>query len=73
MLDQTRRKSPAVADGRLFFKQADIRTADIERTFDAVLMMFAVLGYQLANADVLSALSTARRHLPSGRIFIFDV
>ena len=33
-------------------------------------MMFAILGYQLDNAEVLSALRTARRHLNSGGRFI---
>jgi hypothetical protein len=36
-------------------------------------MMFAVLGYQLTNADVLSALKTARGHLNPGGLLIFDV
>ena len=36
-------------------------------------MMFAVLGYQLENADVLSALRTARRHLRSSGLLVFDV
>ena len=41
--------------------------------FDAALMMFAVLGYQVENDDVLAALRTARRHLEPGGLFIFDV
>jgi hypothetical protein len=36
-------------------------------------MMFAVLGYQLENRDVLAALRTARKHLHAGGLFIFDV
>jgi len=69
------RKKPANAgtNVRLAFQQADIRMTDLRRNFDAVLMMFAVLGYQHENADVLSALRTARRHLCAGGIFIFDV
>ena len=43
------------------------------RQFDAALMMFAVLGYQVENRDVLAALKTARRHLEPGGLFIFDV
>ena len=74
MLAHARRKSvDAGINGRLVFQHGDIRAADLKRNFDAVLMMFAVLGYQLDNADVLSALRTARRHLRSGGIFIFDV
>ncbi len=74
MLAYARRKLvSAETDGKLVFQQGDVRAVDLRRSFDAVLMMFAVLGYQLDNAEVLSALRTARRHLRSGGIFIFDV
>src|SRR3989304_4338464 len=43
----------------LRWHQADIRDLSLGEKFDAVLMMFAVLGYQLENADVLGALRTA--------------
>jgi len=43
------------------------------QSFDASLMMFAVLGYQLENSDVVAALRSARRHLRPGGILIFDV
>jgi len=55
------------------FVLGDVRTIDLDRTFDAVLMMFAVLGYQPGNDDVAAALATVRRHLRSGGLFIFDV
>ena len=51
----------------------DIREVRLDRTFDAVLMMFAVLGYQHTNAEVLEALATARAHLEVGGLFAFDV
>jgi len=35
--------------------------------------MFAVLGYQLENVDVISSLKTANRHLRPGGLFLFDV
>jgi len=35
--------------------------------------MFAVLGYQLENKDVLAALQTARQHVRPGALFIYDV
>jgi SAM-dependent methyltransferase len=74
MLAHARKKSAnAGTNARIAFQQADIRMTDLSRNFDAALMMFAVLGYQHENADVLSALRTARRHLCSGGIFIFDV
>ncbi len=74
MLETARRKAVAAQiDGKLAFCQADIRSFQIEESFDAALMMFAVLGYQLANSDVLAALRTARKHLSMGGLFLFDV
>lgn len=57
----------------LAFHHSDIQQLNLQQEFDAALMMFAVLGYQLENADVLSALSTARRHLRVGGLLFFDV
>jgi hypothetical protein len=37
-----------------------------------VLMMFAVLGYQVGNADVNAALTTVRRHLRPNGLFFCD-
>ncbi len=74
MLAQARKKAaqslPAVRDA---FYQADIRSVDLERRFDAVLMMFAVLGYQLENADIMGVFRAARRHLNPGGLLLFDV
>jgi SAM-dependent methyltransferase len=67
MLQQARAKSP-----QALFLNADIRIVDLNRTFDAALMMFAVLGYQTEMADALAALKTARRHLNPGGLFLFD-
>ena len=57
----------------LRFHQADIRNVELGETFDAVLMLFAVLGYQTENDDVKSALQTARRHLRPDGLLVFDV
>ncbi|HEV7666697.1 MAG TPA: class I SAM-dependent methyltransferase [Chloroflexota bacterium] len=54
------------------FELGEIGTVDLSETFDAVLMMFAVLGYQVGNADVQSALRTARRHLHAGGLLFCD-
>jgi SAM-dependent methyltransferase len=63
----------ARAKGVAEFRAGDIRTLDLDRTFDAALMMFAVLGYQVQDEDVTAALKTVRRHLRSGGLFLFDV
>jgi SAM-dependent methyltransferase len=74
MLSQARQKAAAVASsGSLTFQCADVRELNLEKKFDAVLIMFAVLGYQLSNEDVIATLSTARRHLAPGGLLIFDV
>ena len=59
--------------GNLRFRQADIRDVNLGETFDAVLMMFAVLGYQIEDEDVKGALRAARSHLRSGGLLVFDV
>jgi SAM-dependent methyltransferase len=50
----------------------DIRSFRIEQRFDVALLMFAVLGYQLEDNDVLSTLRTARAHLRDHGLVIFD-
>lgn len=52
---------------------ADIREVGLGRSFDACILMFAVLGYQVENKDVVAVLDTARRHLQPGGLLIFDV
>jgi SAM-dependent methyltransferase len=51
----------------------DVRSVDLGRTFDAVICMFAVLGYQTTDADVADTLRTVRKHLVPGGPFVFDV
>ena len=54
------------------FHLAEIGTLDLGETFDAALLMFAVLGYQVGNADVQAALAAARRHLHSTGLLFAD-
>ncbi len=72
MLCHARLKSVALSKPPSFVA-GDVRSVHLDRTFDAVLMMFAVLGYQASNDDVLAALFTARQHLRPGGLFVFDV
>jgi SAM-dependent methyltransferase len=55
------------------FREGDARDLDLGVRFDAILMMFAVLGYLHTNADLTAALRTVRRHLVPGGHFVFDV
>jgi SAM-dependent methyltransferase len=73
MLTQAHAKAAAAGAGSVAFYDRDIRELDLGQRFDAVLMMFTVLGYQLEDADVSAALATVRRHLEPGGLFVFDV
>ncbi len=74
MVSHARKKiTRAVGNGTVAIQQGDIREIALQRHFDAAIMMFAVLGYQLENADVLAALRAARRHLRAGGLLVFDV
>lgn len=55
------------------FERADITRVDLGETFDAVVIMFAVLGYLTSNAEVRCALDAARRHLRPGGVLFADV
>jgi SAM-dependent methyltransferase len=67
MLERARARRSAAR-----FELGEIGDFDLRETFDAALMMFAVLGYQIGNADVRAALSTARRHLRNNGLFFCD-
>ena len=54
------------------FMQADIRDLQIDQKFDAVITMFAVLGYQNTNKDLSDTFKTIRTHMKATGIFIFD-
>ena len=50
----------------------DLRTYRDRRSYDVVLMMFAVLGYQQTNEQVMDAMRTVRAHLRPGGVFVAD-
>jgi SAM-dependent methyltransferase len=63
----------AESKGGLQFIKGDVRFLELDQTFDAVIMMFAVLGYQWSNPDLCSTLRTVRQLLKPGGLFIFDM
>ncbi len=74
MVNMARRKADQLPSAaRPEFREGDVRTLQLGRTFDAALMMFAVLGYQTDNAAVLQTLRTAREHLRPGGVLLGDV
>jgi SAM-dependent methyltransferase len=67
------RQRAATAGREIEFLEGDVRSVDLGRTFDAVLLMFAVLGYQLTDEDVARTIETVARHLRPGGLLLFDV
>lgn len=51
----------------------DIKSVAIDQMFDAAILMFAVLGYQTTNNDLIQTLRNVRRHLRVGGLLVFDV
>jgi hypothetical protein len=45
----------------------------VDRGFDAVLIMFAGLGYQVEDDDVRATLQSVHRHLRPGGLFLSDL
>jgi hypothetical protein len=65
MLEQSRRVNPGVEH-----LQGDMRTLDLGRRFDRVLVHDAVM-YAVTEADLLATLATASRHCrPDGRVVV---
>lgn len=54
------------------FERADVRRVDLNRRVDAVIAMFAVMGYMVTNEDLRQALESARRHLDTDGLLVFD-
>lgn len=67
------RAKAAAAGVEADFRVSDIRDVDLGERFDAVIVMFAVLGYLNGDSDLHRGLGTARRHLEPGGALLFDV
>jgi SAM-dependent methyltransferase len=53
--------------------ESDLFELALDRTFDAVIMMFSLMGYFVQNERVLGALAVMARHLEPGGLVVFDV
>ena len=73
MLQRARSKAVQIGAAELQFVLGDLRAVRLDRSFDACLLMFAVLGYQTTSHDVAEALANVRCHLEPGGGFVFDV
>ena len=54
------------------FDVANVQDFELNKTFDVVTSMFAVLGYQISNDELISTISSARRHVKLGGLLIAD-
>lgn len=54
------------------FIRGDIRQLHLKTYFDAALALFAVLGYQSENEDILAFMATVEKHLTPGGLFLAD-
>lgn len=54
------------------FIEGDITNINLNRKFDAVISMFAVMSYQTTNSAIENVCKTAKKHLFAGGIFLFD-
>ncbi|MEZ5566184.1 MAG: class I SAM-dependent methyltransferase [Gammaproteobacteria bacterium] len=66
---QARKEQPSLA---LEFSSGNVTEIRLPGEFDVVLMMFAVLGYQVEAQGVQLALANVRRHLKAGGLFVAD-
>lgn len=53
-------------------QEGDARTVRLGKRFDAVTSLFHVMSYQNTEEDALAVMETARQHLKSGGLFLFD-
>jgi ubiquinone/menaquinone biosynthesis C-methylase UbiE len=73
MLERASAKSTALnVSNKVTFLQSDISELVLEKQFDAVVCMFAVLSYQVTNKKLLDTFRVVRSHLKPGGIFLCD-
>lgn len=66
-------RSKVGPDQSITFVSGDIKSVQVDASFDVALFMFAVLGYQIENSDVLAALANARKHLRPEGLLVADL
>lgn len=76
MLDEARAFAATRATdvaARLDFAQGDFTSAQLGKRFDCAISLFHVVSYMPDNAALKAAFATARRHIETGGVFLFDV
>ncbi len=54
------------------FHQGDIRSVRLGQKFDAATSLFHVMSYLTSNADLRAGFQTAKEHVRTGGLFVFD-
>ena len=67
MLGVARKRLPDVP-----LTEADMKSFELRRTFDAITCLFSAIGYMRSTAELDQAVQTIRRHLSPGGIVIVD-
>jgi SAM-dependent methyltransferase len=57
---------------RIWFETGNIQNVNLGKKFDAVICMFAVIGYQISNEELFAVLQNVRKHLKPKGLFICD-
>jgi len=71
MLEIAKKKAKTMELSIQYFEQ-NINSLQLNSTFDVVISMFAVIGYQTSNDSLEKTFRNVREHLKPGGIFIFD-
>ena len=72
MLNTAKEKSSKLGL-KIDLQLSDIRDFKLNKKFDSVICMFAVLNYLTRNEELEKTLKTVREHLNKGGLFIFDI
>lgn len=67
MLEVARKRLPGIP-----LHQADMRTLDLGRTFDAVICLFSSIGYITDPSEMRSTVARLAAHVASGGVLILD-
>jgi len=54
------------------FEIGNVQDCKLNKKFNIVICMFAVLSYQISNNELFSTINTARRHVKPGGLFVCD-
>ena len=72
MLETAKKSLAAAPSLAVEYSLGDVRSVRLGRAFDAAISLFHVASYQVSNADLADYLQTARAHVETGGLFVFD-